>query len=226
MSVDLAQHIPIIKITIAYTILGAFIFTAVATCLSMVGVIKFAKPSQQTKLFTILIIQIVTVCIGAFSNLLQFNPREAQREVERPLVAEANSAKEQTSSARTKLQQEVLGGLKPEAAGAALLLLEQAKGKGIELRLISGYRSPEQQADFFAKKISATRISTHNTGLAFDIVVIVDGKTTFDPKKYEAVGELGRSIGLVWGGDWKGFSDPPHFETKGAREAMQALRGA
>ena len=226
MSVDLAQHIQIIKLTIAYTILGAFIFTAIITCLSMVGVVNFAKPSQQSKLFTILIVEIVTVSVGTFYNLLEFNPREVQREVERPLIAEATVAKEQTTAARTKLQQEVLAGLKPEAAGLALLLLEQAKAKGIELRIISGYRSPEQQAELFAKKLSATRISTHNTGLAFDVVVIADGKATFDAKKYDAVGELGKSIGLVWGGDWSGFRDPPHFETKGAREAMQLLRGA
>ena len=226
MSLDLTQHIQIIKLTIAYTILGAFIFTAIITCLSMVGVVKFARPSQQSKLFATLIVEIVIVSVGAFSNLLKFNPREVQREVERPLIEEATVAKKQATVARTKLQQEVLAGLKPEAAGLALLLQEQAKSKGIELRIVSGYRSPEQQAELFAKRLSGTRISTHNTGLAFDVVVIVDDKATFDGRKYDEVGELGKSIGLVWGGDWSVIRDPPHFETKGAREAMQLLRGA
>ena len=225
MSTDLSAQIELIKLTIAYTLLGAFIFTVVATCLSLVGLVKFAKPSQQSKLFAILIVELVTICVGAFANLLQFNPNEAQRQVEKPLVAEADSANVQASAARLKLQEEVLAGLKPEAAGLALLLLQQAKGKGIDLRLISGYRSPEQQAELVAKGLSAARLSTHNTGLAFDVVVVEAGKTTFASKKYEAVGVIGRSLGLVWGGDWKPVSDPPHFETQNARVALEKLRG-
>ena len=226
MNIDLAQHIPIFKLTIAYTIVGAFIFTAVITCLSLIGLVKFAKPSQQSKLFAILIVEIVTICVGAFSSLLQFNPKEAQREVERPLVVAVNAARGQADSARTKLQDEVLAGLKPDAAGLALLLLKQTKAKNIELRLISGYRSPEQQAELVKGKLSAAKISTHNTGLAFDVVVVEDGKVTFDVKKYGQVGEIGKSLGLVWGGEWKSFSDPPHFETKDARAAMMKLSGA
>lgn len=225
MSVDLSTHIPIIKLLIAYTILGAFIFTVLATCLSLVGLVKFARPSQQSKLFTILIVELVTICIGVFANLLEFDPKETKREVERPLVEATETAKNQATSARAKLQDEVLAGLKPEASGLALLLLKTAKERGIELRLTSGYRSPEQQAELVASGRSAARLSTHNTGLAFDVVVIGNGQATFDQKKYERVGEIGKSIGLIWGGDWKPFSDPPHFETSNAKAALAMLRG-
>jgi peptidoglycan L-alanyl-D-glutamate endopeptidase CwlK len=27
--------------------------------------------------------------------------------------------------------------------------------------------------------------------------------------------ELGKSVGLEWGGDWKGFKDMPHFQYTG-----------
>lgn len=42
-------------------------------------------------------------------------------------------------------------------------------------------------------------------------------------EKYEQVGKLGKGLGLVWGGDWKGFVDLPHFETEDAREALKKL---
>jgi len=51
--------------------------------------------------------------------------------------------------------------------------------------------------------------SYHNYGLAFDIAF--QGNEPY-PKQYEKwkrVGELGESLGLVWGGR---FNDNPHFE--------------
>lgn len=29
---------------------------------------------------------------------------------------------------------------------------------------------------------------------------------------YKKVGDLGKGIGLEWGGDWKTFTDEPHFQ--------------
>lgn len=47
--------------------------------------------------------------------------------------------------------------------------------------------------------------SFHQYGIAFDIY-------TTDYKK---AGQIGKSIGLEWGGDWKGnLVDRPHFELK------------
>ena len=68
--------------------------------------------------------------------------------------------------------------------------------------------------------------SIHNYGLAVDIVLIIDGKTTsWDTKKdfdkdkqadwMEVVSEF-KKAGWDWGGDWRSFKDMPHFEkTKG-----------
>jgi len=200
----------------------------IATCLSLVGIVKFAKPSQQSKLFVVLVVELVTICVGVFADLLQVNPRETQRGVERPLVAATHSAKQQVKDAGSKLQEEVLAGLKPDAADLASKLLQQAQGRGIELRLIAGYRSPEQQADLVSRGVSKAKISTPNSELAFDVVVVVveGGVAVFDAKKYEPVGAIGKALGLVWGGDFKPFSDLTHFETKDARDALQKLRGA
>lgn len=65
--------------------------------------------------------------------------------------------------------------------------------------------------------------SFHNYGLAWDIVLIIDGKdASWDTLKdfdgdhtadwMEAVEEF-KAIGAEWGGDWKGsLNDKPHFQ--------------
>lgn len=32
---------------------------------------------------------------------------------------------------------------------------------------------------------------------------------------WRRAGEVGKSVGLEWGGDWKGFKDPLHFQCTG-----------
>jgi peptidoglycan L-alanyl-D-glutamate endopeptidase CwlK len=70
--------------------------------------------------------------------------------------------------------------------------------------------------------------SIHNYGLALDIILLLDNnkdgkyetasyETTVDYDKdgkadwMEVVGIFKRN-GWVWGGDWRSFKDPPHFE--------------
>ena len=54
--------------------------------------------------------------------------------------------------------------------------------------------------------------SWHNFGLAFDVVSLVNGKAVFDSPFWNRVGERGKQLGLVWGGDFKSFKDKSHFE--------------
>ena len=68
------SHQGIIELIIAYTLAGAFVFTVVVTCLSLVGWIKFKDASQQRKLFVILIVELVTGSIGLFFNFMTLNP--------------------------------------------------------------------------------------------------------------------------------------------------------
>lgn len=81
MSLDIETHITLIKLIIAYVLIGAFIFSVIMTCLSLIGIVKFLKPNQQNKLFTILIVEVVTISIGVLSNLLLINPKIAQKAV-------------------------------------------------------------------------------------------------------------------------------------------------
>lgn len=54
--------------------------------------------------------------------------------------------------------------------------------------------------------------SYHNYGLAFDLVEIKDGKALWNNPNWNKIGELGKSFGFNWGGDWRSFKDYPHFE--------------
>jgi hypothetical protein len=76
-----AIHGMIIKLAIAYTLVGAFVFTVVVTCLSLVGWIQFADSGQQQKLFYIVIAEVAAIGVGYFSGLLKFDPAQVQREV-------------------------------------------------------------------------------------------------------------------------------------------------
>ena len=95
-----------------------------------------------------------------------------------------------------------------------------------DFTVLEGLRTKERQAQLFAAKKSKTMNSRHLTGHAVDlgpwplngdfdsdgILNIADWDEYYpiaDAMK-EAAKDLG--VAIVWGGDWKGFPDGPHFE--------------
>ena len=96
--------------------------------------------------------------------------------------------------------------------------------KGVRLRFSSVYRSVEEQNILFAKRPKVTNArggqSIHNSGLAFDIVILKDkdNNGTFESASFDMdehwmnVVKFFKSKGWVWGGDFKSFKDGPHFE--------------
>lgn len=102
---------------------------------------------------------------------------------------------------------------------------------GLPVRITSTYRSFAQQDELYA--IGRTKPGTivtnakggesfHNYGVAFDFVFIEDAYKSriadLDGRKieiWEAAGEIGKALGLSWGGDWSAFQDRPHFEYTG-----------
>jgi hypothetical protein len=79
-------HIEIIKLIVAYTLVGAFIFTTVITLLSMVRIVRFVDPSQERQLFKVLILELAVGCVTFFLGILNFNPVVAQDKIEAPIV--------------------------------------------------------------------------------------------------------------------------------------------
>ena len=71
--------------------------------------------------------------------------------------------------------------------------------------------------------VTNAKLSTHNTGLAFDVVPVVNGAPAWnDQRLFDTVGALGKQLGLVWGGDWA-LPDRQHFETADAKAALKVL---
>jgi peptidoglycan L-alanyl-D-glutamate endopeptidase CwlK len=75
--------------------------------------------------------------------------------------------------------------------------------------------------------------SYHNYGLAFDLVLIIDGKTAswdtlkdFDNDKVSDWNEcvlIAKKYGWEWGGDWVKFPDKPHFQKTFGKSIAELL---
>lgn len=99
------------------------------------------------------------------------------------------------------------------------LMLEQ---HGYEMVLLEGYRSPERQAQLASLGSDVTQAgpgrSYHQHGLAVDSAFLRGGKVVIseqDPwamRGYELYGQVAASLGLTWGGRWKGLADFGHIE--------------
>lgn len=66
---------PMMSLVVGWTLVGAFVFTIVITCLSLIGVVKFTNPKQQQRLFHVVILELVLGVAGQATSVLQFDPR-------------------------------------------------------------------------------------------------------------------------------------------------------
>jgi peptidoglycan L-alanyl-D-glutamate endopeptidase CwlK len=114
-----------------------------------------------------------------------------------------------------------LNDLHPALKDKARQLIELCKAEGIELRIISTYRSLEEQADLYAqgrskpgKIVTYAKPGTswHNWSLAFDCCPIYEGHPDWDSPHWDRIGTLGKKLGLTWGGDFVKLRDYGHFE--------------
>jgi len=135
------------------------------------------------------------------------------------------------SGRTTQLNEERLRQLHPIVATRGRSMVDLAAHAGLGLLVTQGLRTWEEQDALYAKGRTVPPIgkqfivtnarggqSWHNFGLAFDIVVLDSlGKSNWDTSHpgWAKAAQLGKSVGLEWGGDWKGFKDMPHFQYTG-----------
>lgn len=97
----------------------------------------------------------------------------------------------------------------------------ECAGAGLDIVTIDIARTPAQQEQKLAEHVSWTQNSKH-------LPQPPQGKSeAFDcaPRQYLAIkgwnpsgelwkkmGEIGKSLGLIWGGDWMSHPDPSHFQ--------------
>jgi peptidoglycan L-alanyl-D-glutamate endopeptidase CwlK len=56
---------------------------------------------------------------------------------------------------------------------------------------------------------------------------LVNGKAVWDDQTiWKQVGEIGKSCGLEWAGDWKTFKEYPHFQYTSGLTMAQLQAGA
>lgn len=128
------------------------------------------------------------------------------------------SLQELLAKANQKLQN-----VHPVVADKARQLITKAYNEGIYVVITQGYRSKEEQDALYAqgrskpgKIVTNARggDSYHNYGLAIDFALMnPDGSISWNvDAKWKRVAQIGKSLGLEWGGDWDSFKDYPHFQ--------------
>lgn len=116
-----------------------------------------------------------------------------------------------------------LDSLKPKVRQLAKKLVAECRRQiGYEIVITSTLRSFDEQDALYAQGRTTSGpivtnarggYSFHNFGVAFDICPLVDGKLSWDDEEiFKKIGEIGRCLGLEWGGDWASFRDLPHFQ--------------
>ena len=105
----------------------------------------------------------------------------------------------------------------------ARVFLKKVREAGIDARIISGTRTYAEQDKLYAqgrtkpgKIVTNARggFSNHNFAIAWDIGVFVNGDYKEESPLYEQAGQIGRDMGLEWGGDWHSLQDEPHFQCR------------
>ena len=134
----------------------------------------------------------------------------------------AFTAPQDQANARSE---QVIATLLPHVRPYARALYFKARDNGIQLNVISGTRTFEEQDALYAQGRSTDGnivtnarggYSNHNFGIAFDIGVFSGNRYLQESPLYKAVGALGMELGLEWGGNWKTIVDQPHFQLRPA----------
>jgi len=92
-------------------------------------------------------------------------------------------------------------------------LIIQLESEHIEFMPTCFYRTQSEQAVLYAQGKSKTLNSKHTEWLAMDLALVNFGQLVWkESPAYKKAGELWKSMGHVWGGDWESLGDIYHFE--------------
>jgi len=97
--------------------------------------------------------------------------------------------------------------LNPTVKLKAEYFLGKCESQGYPVKILDTLRTEAEQNAIPAANTNAKYPNSyHNWGLAFDFCRNIKGREfTNEDKFFEAVGEIGKSCGLFWGGDFKTF---------------------
>ena len=122
--------------------------------------------------------------------------------------------------------------LQPRAQAKAREWLAKCLAEGINVKIICGTRTFAEQNELYAhgrgkpgpKVTNAPAgYSWHNFGVGWDFVVFDSkGQPLWESPENHRCGEIAESLGLEWGGHWKGFPDEPHIQLPGLPTLAEA----
>jgi hypothetical protein len=120
--------------------------------------------------------------------------------------------------------QSMISQLIPEFQPQVAELMRRGLAAGLRPEITEGYRAQERQEALYEQGrskpgpiVTWTKESMHTKRMAVDIAQLDEnGKITYKttPGFWEQMGEIGKSLGMNWGGDWKKNKDLPHFQYK------------
>lgn len=106
-----------------------------------------------------------------------------------------------------------LDALYPPFALCVLKIFAIGRKEGLPLCIFETYRSQGRQLELFNKGASKLKTNgMHHFGVATDIIFLDDKNNPSWNEKcnWKRLGEIGKSMDLIWGGDWPW--DKPHFQ--------------
>ena len=124
----------------------------------------------------------------------------------------------------------------PKAQTLARQFMKVAAGFAFTVRIISGTRTYSEQNALFGQKPKVTNAkggqSNHNFSIAWDVGIFdaqgnyFTGANAKQAKAYSDLASLIKSNipGLEWGGAWKSFQDPPHYEVSTGGKSISQVR--
>lgn len=173
--------------------------------------------SPADVLFTQRLLRLQGLYDGALDGLWGPRTQAASREFDR----RADALRERFGTFDTRSERHLLG-LTLEAQAQARQFLRRVQPLPMQVRVISGTRRYAEQDALFRQGrfgnagpiVTNARggRSRHNFGIAWDIGVFTDAGYSRRVEDYAEVARVGLVDGLVWGGHWTRFPDPPHYE--------------
>lgn len=112
--------------------------------------------------------------------------------------------------------------LLPKVQTMANAFIAKCKAQGIDVAITSTYRSDDEQNALYAQgRTTPGNVITnakagqsmHNYKCALDFCPLTNGNFNWNDKAlFYKVGNIGKSCGFEWGGDWTSFLDLPHLQ--------------
>ena len=126
--------------------------------------------------------------------------------------------------------------LHPRLQAIIPALKAECEKNGLKIGIGECLRTVKEQDELYAKGRTepgsivtnargATYSSMHQWGVAFDFYRN-DGRGAYENGDgfFGKVGKIGRTLGLVWGGDWKTIRDLPHFQLSDWGDTAERLK--